>query len=92
MKERGKMISRVVNVKNNLTDYPAASAQFVQKACEFESHIMIETGNCKFNGKSLMGMLSLNFHEGMEIHIISDGRDEELAAETLGNLIDRIPA
>lgn len=87
------MTSRTVCVGNKVTDISTVSAQFVQKACEFKSNIMIEIDHKKYvNGKSLMGMLSLKVHEGMELHIMSDGADEEQAMETLGSLFGEISA
>lgn len=88
-----RMTSRTVCVGNNVTDISMMSAQFVQKACEFKSNVMIEIDHKKYvNGKSLMGMLSLKVHEGMMLHIMSDGADEEQAVETLGSLFGGISA
>lgn len=87
------MTSRTVCVGNKVTDISMISAQFVQKACEFQSSVMIEIDHKKYiNGKSLMGMLSLKVHEGMKLHIMSDGADEEQAVETLGSLFGEISA
>lgn len=85
------MTSRTVCVSNHVADVSAASAQFVQKACEFESSILIEIGNKRYvNGKSFMGVLSLGVCEGMQLHIMSEGADEEQAVETLGSLLGKV--
>ncbi|MDD7390758.1 MAG: HPr family phosphocarrier protein [Lachnospiraceae bacterium] len=87
------MTTRTVCVGGKVTDVSMISAQFVQKACEFKSNVMIEIDHKKYiNGKSLMGMLSLNVHEGMQLHIMSDGADEQQAVETLGSLFGEISA
>lgn len=87
------MTSRTVCVSNYGDDVPAVSARFVQKACEFKSSVLIEIDNKRYvNGKSFMGMLSLGVREGMQLHIMSDGADEELAVETLGSLFGKITA
>lgn len=87
------MTSRTVHVSNQVSDVPAVSAQFVQKACEFQSNVLIEIGNKKYiNGKSFMGVLSLGVCEGMRLHIMSEGTDEEQAVETLGSLFGEITA
>lgn len=87
------MTSRTVCVSNYVDDVPAVSAQFVQKACEFKSSVLIEIGNKRYvNGKSFMGVLSLGVREGMQLHIMSDGTDEELAVETLGSIFGRVTA
>lgn len=90
-KERvGTMTSRTVYVGSNAADIAMIRAQFVQKACEFKSHVMIEIDQKKFvNGKSLMGMLALDVSQGASLHIMSEGSDEEQAAEILGNLLNR---
>ena len=78
------MTSRTVCVSNYGEDIPAISAQFVQKACEFKSSVLIEVDNKRYvNGKSFMGMLSLGVCKGMQLHNMSEGADEELAAEAL---------
>ena len=85
------MTSRTICVSNHAIDFPAVSAQFVQKACEFKSNVLID--HKKYvNGKSFMGMLSLDVREGMLLHIMSDGADEELAVEALGKLIGKVTA
>ncbi|MDO5411678.1 MAG: HPr family phosphocarrier protein [Lachnospiraceae bacterium] len=87
------MTSRTICVGNNVTDISMTSAQFVQKACEFESSVLVEVGKKTYiNGKSLMGMLSLNMYNGMELHIISEGADEEKAVESLKTLINGVCA
>ncbi len=87
------MTSRTICVSNHAIDFPAVSAQFVQKACEFKSNVLIEIDHKKYvNGKSFMGMLSLDVREGMLLHIMSDGADEELAVEALGKLIGKVTA
>ena len=87
------MTTRTVCVGGKVTDDSMISAQFVQKACEFKSSVMIEIDHKKYiNGKSLMGMLSLNVHEGMQLHIMSDGTDEQQAVETLGSLFGELSA
>lgn len=84
------MTSRTVCVRNHVADIPAVSAQFVQRACEFKSNVLIEIDNKKcVNGKSFMGVLSLGVREGMKLHIMSDGADEELAVEVLGNIFGK---
>lgn len=87
------MTSKLICVNNNTTDIPMTAAQFVQKACEFQSRVTIAIDNQKtINGKSFMGMLSLNLQKGMEFQLISEGSDELLALEALSDMITRISA
>ena len=50
-------------------------------ASQFNSEIYVEVGKKKVNAKSIMGMMSLNLIGGEEITVVTDGEDEQKAAE-----------
>ena len=56
-------------------------AQLVQVASQFNSEIYVEVGKKKVNAKSIMGMMSLSLADGEEITVVTDGEDEQRAAE-----------
>ena len=57
-------------------------AMLVQKASQFESNVYIEIlEQKKINAKSIMGMMSLSLADGEEITVVTDGEDEQRAAE-----------
>jgi len=58
-------------------------AMLVQKASQFSSIVHIEVGNRKVNAKSIMGMMSLNVANGDQLVVVTDGADEEAAAQEL---------
>lgn len=58
-------------------------AMLVQKASQFSSKIHIEIGNKKVNAKSIMGMMSLSVCGGDEVVIVTEGVDEETAANEI---------
>lgn len=58
-------------------------AMLVQKASQFSSKVHIEIGNKKVNAKSIMGMMSLSVCGGDEVVIVTEGADEELAANEI---------
>lgn len=58
-------------------------AEFVQAACQFESHIDISGDGKTINAKSLMGIMAFGLKEGMNVSITAEGADEEKAIETL---------
>ena len=58
-------------------------AMLVQKASQFSSTIHIEVGNKKVNAKSIMGMMSLSVCSGDEVVVITEGKDEEVAANEI---------
>ena len=56
-------------------------ALLVQEANQYSSTVYIEVDNKKINAKSIMGMMSLNLIGGEEITVVTDGEDEQKAAE-----------
>lgn len=58
-------------------------AMLVQKASQFSSTVHIEIGNKKVNAKSIMGMMSLSVCGGDEVVIVTNGEDEETAANEI---------
>ena len=60
---------------------------FIQKANEFRSSIWVEADDCRMNGKSLLGVLSMGITTGTEISIIAEGPDEEAAVKTLSAML-----
>ncbi|OEF97790.1 hypothetical protein BHF71_10995 [Vulcanibacillus modesticaldus] len=76
-----------VNLKTGLHARPAAL--FVQEANKFSCDISIEKDEKVVNAKSIMGIMSLAINSGSEIYIITDGVDEEQAAERLAELVSQ---
>ena len=68
-----------INLSTGLEARPVA--QLVQVASQFNSEIYVEVGKKKVNAKSIMGMMSLNLIGGEEITVVTDGEDEQKAAE-----------
>ncbi len=58
-------------------------AMLVQKASQFSSKVHIEVGTKKVNAKSIMGMMSLSVCGGDEVLIVTEGEDEEAAANEI---------
>ncbi len=82
------MIERSVIVRNQPGIHARPAAQFVKKAGEFRSEILVSNGDLTVNGKSIMGVMMLAAEEGAVIRIAASGPDEEAAVEALVNLID----
>ncbi len=64
-------------------------AMLVQKASQFSSSVYLEIGNKKINAKSIMGMMSLNVCGGDEVTVITEGADEEAAANEIEAYLGR---
>lgn len=77
------MISKSIDihVTENKEERPVAF--LVQMASQFESKILIEAGNKRINGKSIMGMMSLGLDDLDNITVVADGADEETAITTI---------
>lgn len=56
-------------------------ALLVQEASQYASRIYIQMGDKQINAKSIMGMMSLNLSEGEKVTVLTEGEDEEMAAE-----------
>lgn len=75
------MISRLVTMWNEEPLSPQKAAKLVDGLSRFESRILLEQDNKKVNGKSIMGLLSLQLTKGDSILVRADGRDETAAME-----------
>lgn len=64
-------------------------AYFVQKANEFKSAIWLESGSCKMNAKSLLGIVSLGIDTDSKVTLIAVGSDEEEAVGALDLLLQK---
>lgn len=65
------------------------AAQFVKKAKEFDSEIVVIKGEREANAKSSLKIMSLGAKKGDEIVIRAEGDDAEEAVETLVELISK---
>lgn len=83
------MISREVQVTNNIGLHARPATFFIQKANCYKSTIWVEKEDRRVNAKSLLGVLSLGIAKGMTITLIADGQDEEMALNGLAELIDK---
>ena len=61
-------------------------ALLVQEASQYASTIYIQVGEKHINAKSIMGMMSLSLADGEEITVVTDGEDEQRAAEGINNI------
>ena len=82
------MISRSVQIKNNVGLHARPATFFIQKANSYKCSIWVEKEDCRVNAKSLLGVLSLGITKEMTITIIADGSDEADAVAGLVSLID----
>ena len=63
------------------------STQFMQKAKEFQSSIVVEVDNIRADGKSIMQLMALGAMQGSKVKITAKGPDAENAVAILAALI-----
>ncbi|MDR0473527.1 MAG: HPr family phosphocarrier protein [Treponema sp.] len=82
------MTERIVTVNNRAGIHARPSAVLVSAVKNFNCSIYLEKDNDRINGKSIMGVMTLGAAYGTELKIITDGEDEEKAADILVRLIE----
>ena len=82
------MIQSEFTISNRLGLHARAAAQVVKTANRFISGVRIRCGKREVNGKSIMGILTLEATRGSQVTIILDGPDEKPALVALGELIE----
>lgn len=70
-----------VNVKDAADVRPIA--MLVQVASQFDSSVYIDCDTKHVNAKSIMGMMTLALKDGEEVTVVTDGADEEKAADDI---------
>ena len=67
-------------------------ALLVQEASQYSSSVYIEVDQKQVNAKSIMGMMSLNLSEGEKVTVLTEGEDEEMAAEGIKTFFANVKA
>ena len=75
------MTKKPVTIQNNMDMEARPIAHLVQEASQYASQVFILADDKKINAKSIMGMMSLSLAEGERVTVLTDGEDEEKAAE-----------
>ena len=83
------MTTRNVTAADFGSRYEAPGAELVRIACQFQSRILLKSGEMQVNAKSIMGMMSLALQEGDEVTVVAEGEDEEKAAEGIKTFLKK---
>ncbi|HSK69057.1 MAG TPA: HPr family phosphocarrier protein [Candidatus Limnocylindria bacterium] len=88
------MTSRTITLGGEVPLTALRARSLVHAANAFSSSILLIDGRGTFNGKSLLGLLSLGKMTGRELRLVAQGRDEEEAVEALSALLeeDAVPS
>lgn len=77
----------VVKSEKGLDGRPIAL--LVQEASQYASKVYIQVGEKNINAKSIMGMMSLTLSGGEHLTVVTDGEDEQKAAEDIKTFFDK---
>ncbi len=82
------MIRQKVILGGTLPFTAERAGRLTRAANAFSSHILLQDGRGTFNGKSMLGLLSLGKLSGREMTLLAEGSDEERAAKALALLLE----
>lgn len=83
------MVSRQITVINQLGLHARAAAKFVGTAGRFASAIKVgRSPESLVDGKSIMAVMMLAASKGTNLHLVTDGQDEEAAMQAMIELIE----
>ena len=77
------MVKKTVTVRREAGLEARPIAVLVQKASQFSSRVYIEVGTKSINAKSIMGMMSWRVGSGDQVVVVTEGTDEEAAANEI---------
>ena len=83
------MIRRPVIIQKDMDKEDHPIALLVQEASQYASKVYIQTDGKNINAKSIMGMMSLALSDGEEITVVTDGEDEQKAADGIRGFFER---
>jgi len=81
------LLSREIEILNELGLHARPAAMFVKLANEFNCDIMVEKGSEQVNGKSIMGIMMLAAGKGSVIKVVARGEDAQEALDDIEKLI-----
>ena len=79
---------KTFEIKNKLGLHARVAAKLVQVATKFKSRIYFEKDGWEVNGKSLLGILTLDCPQGGRLIVRAEGMDAIEAIAALGQLIE----
>ena len=82
------MIRRPLRIINKLGLHARAASKLVSTASEYEAEVTLNREGQEVSGKSIMGVMMLGAARGTELELITDGPDEEAAADALTELVE----
>ena len=82
------MIRRPLRIINKLGLHARAASKLVSVASQYDAEITLARNGQEVSGKSIMGVMMLGASRGTELELVTQGPDEEAAAEALTELVE----
>ncbi|HKJ72427.1 MAG TPA: HPr family phosphocarrier protein [Gammaproteobacteria bacterium] len=82
------MIRRPLRITNKLGLHARAASKLVSVASGYEAEVTLSRDGQEVSGKSIMGVMMLGASRGTDLELITDGPDEEAAADALSGLVE----
>lgn len=77
------MYKAEIELKNETGLHARPASLFVKEATKYKSQISIVKRDKEYNGKSIMGILSIGAIKGDKLTVIAEGEDEKEAIKSL---------
>lgn len=81
------MFKEEIILQNETGLHARPASLFVKEAAKYKSDIKLIKDNKEYNGKSIMGILSMGVAKGDKITVQAEGEDEETAVTELVDLL-----
>ncbi len=82
-----KLLARDIEIRNRLGIHARPASLFVKIASRYDAEVMVQKGDSKVSGKSIMGLMTLAVPCGTRLRVTAEGDDAE---EVLNELIELI--
>ena len=83
------VVRRTFEIRNKLGMHARPAALFVKTAALYSCSITVEKDGIEVSGKSIMGLLTIEGHQGAELKITAEGDDAVDALEALAALFEQ---
>ena len=78
---------KTIEVTDIERNYKNPVAELVEKACNYSSHIALQSEGKNINAKSLMGVMAFGLKKGMKVLLSTEGDDHEMAMEGISDFL-----
>ena len=81
-------IEKTLTIVNKLGLHTRAATQLVQLANQFDAKIILVKGEKQADANSVLGLMMLESHQGEQVKVVVEGKDEEQALKAIETLIE----